>query len=496
MALGNAVPPAFHFQPRPQHKTPGMQHNSDWRLARPEAAAKIYASSSWGEAPRERPANDLDLAFAPVAQLSDWVRRRRVSCVELAEFYLDRLALLDPQLHFVITLTAERAREQARELDRELRRGHWRGPLHGIPWGAKDLLAVEGYPTTWGAAPYRDQSFDADAEVVRRLDEAGAVLVAKTSVGALAWGDVWFDATTKNPWKLDQGSSGSSAGSASAVAAGALPFALGTETLGSIISPCSRCGATGLRPTHGRVPRTGCMALSWTMDKIGPIARNVEDAAIVLAAIHGSHAGDSGTVSAPIRWMLPDEVGRFRFGYSAKDFEQDYPQAATDRASLEVIRSLGVELEAISLPELPVGDMLVVLEVEAAAAFDELTRSNRDDELVRQVEQAWPNVFRAAQLVPAVQYVQAMRARTVLMEEMNAAMGDVEGYVCPSFAGPSLLITNLTGHPAVVLPNGFREDGTPTSISFVGRIHGEGAIVGLASAYQRATDWNRKRPPL
>jgi Asp-tRNA(Asn)/Glu-tRNA(Gln) amidotransferase A subunit family amidase len=396
----------------------------------------------------------------------------------------------------MINPTFDRAREQARTLDEEAARGKFRGPLHGIPWGAKDLLAVAGTPTTWGAAPYQDQVLGTDAEVVRRLDEAGAILLCKTSVGALAWGDVWFGETCRNPWDPETGSSGSSAGSASAVAAGALPFALGTETLGSIVSPCSRCGATGLRPTFGRVPRTGCMALTWSMDKIGPITRSVGDAWTVLEAISGADAGDRESVDVPLVPAAPEALGSFRFGYIPSAFEGEGEIADLDRAALKRIRSLGVQLEEFSLPELPVGDMLVILEVEAAAAFDELTRTNRDDELVRQIENAWPNVFRAAQLVPAVQYVQAQRARSVLMQEMEAALGDLDGYVTPSFGGPSLAITNLTGHPAVVVPHGFREEGTPTSFSFVGRNYHEGAIVALAEAYQNATDHHLKRPEL
>jgi Asp-tRNA(Asn)/Glu-tRNA(Gln) amidotransferase A subunit family amidase len=397
----------------------------------------------------------------------------------------------------MINPTFDRARAQAKLLDEEARRGEFRGPLHGIPWGAKDLLSVAGTPTTWGAAPYQEQVIDTDAEVVRRLDEAGAVLLCKTSVGALAWGDVWFGEMCRNPWNLEQGSSGSSAGSASAVAAGALPFALGTETLGSIVSPASRCGATGIRPTHGRVPRTGCMALTWSMDKIGPITRNVADAWLVLGAINGADPGDRESVAVELRGAGEgDAQQRFRFGYvpSAFEAEEENELTAMDRAALEKLRSLGVKLEEFSLPEFPVGDMLVILEVEAAAAFDELTRTNRDDELVRQIENAWPNVFRAAQLVPGVQYVQAQRARSVLMQEMESALGDLDGYVTPSFGGPSLAITNLTGHPCVVLPHGFREDGTPASFSFIGRNYHEGAIVALASAFQNATDHHLKRP--
>lgn len=495
LALDNSVPPATVFRPHGRALVPGLPRSGP-EAANPAGARRAFRHGSWGNAPARPPRDEEALAFAPVAHLSRWIHERKIGCLELTEFYLERLRRLDPTLHFVIHYTEERARVQAMERDVEIRRGRSRGPLHGIPWGAKDLLAVRGYPTTWGAQPYREQRIDTDAAAVRRLDEAGAVLLAKTTVGALAWGDVWFGEKTRNPWNPEQGSSGSSAGSASAVAAGALPFALGTETLGSIVSPSSRCGASGLRPTFGRVSRAGCMALSWSMDKIGVLARSAEDTAMVLAAIHGADEDDPSSRSAPIHWLAPEDAGRVRWGYTPEAFEREEAEAEHDRRVLEVLRVQGLELEPIRLPDLPVGDMLVVLEAEAAAAFDELTRTDRDDELVRQVEQAWPNVFRAAQLVPAVQFIQAQRARTLLMRAMEESLGELAGYVCPSFAGPTLAITNLTGHPTVVVPNGFREDGTPTSISFVGRIDGEGAILALASVYQRATDWHRRHPTL
>lgn len=483
LELGNQVPPAMLFRPLGEEWIRARQIGSD-SFRRPDTMLRNAARIP------ETPGDDL--AFATVRELGHWIQTGKLSCTEVAEFFIARLEALDPTLHFMINPTFERARAQAKQLDEEARRGEFRGPLHGIPWGAKDLLAVGGTPTTWGATPYEEQIIDTDAEVVRRLDEAGAVLLCKTSVGALAWGDVWFGETCRNPWNPEQGSSGSSAGSASAVAAGALPFALGTETLGSIVSPCSRCGATGIRPTFGRVPRTGCMALTWSMDKIGPITRSVHDAWLVLDAIHGAHPGDRESMDMPLH--AAGELSKLRFGYAPSAFEGEGEVNAMDRAALDTVRSLGVQLEEFSLPELPVGDMLVILEVEAAAAFDELTRTNRDDELVRQIENAWPNVFRAAQLVPGVQYVQAQRARSVLMHEMENALGELDGYVTPSFGGPSLAITNLTGHPAVVLPHGFREDGTPASFSFIGRNYHEGAIAALASAFQNATEFHLQRP--
>ncbi len=491
LELANEVPLATTFSPRSRQQT------SRAAIEGPREYEAITAALDPFQTKGPAQNKSLDqLAFASVFELSHRLRRREITSVQLTKFFLERLRMLDEKLLCVITFTQERALEQAAKADEEIAAGHYRGPLHGIPWGAKDLLAVKGYPTTWGCKPYRDQMLDEDAEVVRRLDEAGAVLIAKTSVGALAWGDVWFGGMTKNPWNLEQGSSGSSAGSASAVAAGGLPFALGTETLGSIVSPSTRCGATGLRPTFGRVPRSGCMALSWTMDKIGALARCAEDAALVISAIHGADGNDRDAVTAPWRHYSTGELKDLRFGFNRAAFESEYENSELDQDALKVLAKLGVEFTPIELPQLPVSEMLVVLEVEAAAAFDEFTRDNRDDEMVRQVEDAWPNVFRAAQLVPGVQYLRAQRARTLLQDQFEKMLGELDGYVCPSFAGRSLLDTNLTGHPCVVVPDGFKKDGTPFSFSLVGRTYEEGAIVALASAYQRASGWNQKHPSL
>jgi len=506
LAIPNDVPPALGFRPlyTPAGESGwfGPDEDLNWVPDSAENRAQDPAEELrrciFERRPVDPPTDEIALLTSPIEWLGEWIRRRQLKPSDLVEASLARLKELDPRLHFVIDLTEDRAREFAAVLDEEQRVGKWRGPLHGIPYGAKDLLAARGARTTWGAKPYETRQFDYDAAVVERLEEAGAVLVAKTAVGALAWGDVWFGETTRNPWNPDQGSSGSSAGSASAVAAGALPFALGTETLGSIVSPCSRCGATGIRPTFGRVPRTGCMALTWSMDKIGPIARNVQDAALVLEAMHGAHRGDPESVTAPLNWKNTSRstMRKLRFGIAEENFASDYETATFDRATLDVLRAQGIEFEPMTFPELPVGAMLVILQVEAAAAFDELTRTNRDDELVRQVANAWPNVFRAAQLVPGVQYVQAQRARTQLMRAFEDSLGELDGYVAPAFAGPSLLITNLTGHPCVVLPNGFRDDGTPTSITFIGRNYREDAIVSLAALYQANTDFHREVPPL
>lgn len=486
LRLPNDLAPATGFDPR----LPGRPFPSSTTAPRP------WPRDAW----LARGATAADPTWLTVGQLAPLLRSRRLRATELLDHTLRRLRRLDPQLQAVVTVLEERAREQARRADEEMDQGRWRGPLHGVPWGAKDLLAVAGAPTTWGAAPYREQRLDHDAAVVTRLDDAGAVLVAKTSVGALAWGDVWYGGTTKNPWKLGQGSSGSSAGSASLVAAGVLPFALGSETLGSIVSPSSRCGTTGLRPTFGRVPRSGCMALSWTMDKIGPIARHAGDTALVLRAIAGADRGDPDSRDIPLGHQPASAHRALAVGFDEAAFaggrEGREEEAALDRQVLDDLRGMGHELAPVSLPSMPLSAMLVVLEVEAAAAFDELTRSDRDDELTRQVEQAWPNVFRAAQLATGVHYVQAQRARRRLMEEFLDATAHVDLYATPSFAGSSLLITNLTGQPCLVAPNGFRGDGTPTSISFVGRLDGEAELCALGAAWQESTGWHRQHPRL
>lgn len=481
----NAVRPALRFDPE---------------LAAGPAFRPADVPAVWSDpGPVVRPADLNDLAFATVAELGVLIRSRQVSCLELAQLSLDRLAAHGPRLECAVTLLPERALQRARELDRLLDQGTYLGPLHGIPYGAKDLLAVAGAPTTWGAEPYRDQQRDGTATVVRKLDAAGAVLVAKLTLGALAMGDVWFGGTTRNPWNPEQGSSGSSAGSASAVAAGLVPFALGTETWGSIVSPCTRCGTTGLRPTFGRVSKAGAMALSWTMDKIGPLARDVEDCALVLDAIRGADPADPTAVDRPFPYRPRLDLAALRVGYLVDDFAQEYPGREADQAALQVLRGLGVELVPLKLPLEERGldpyALSIILSAEAGAAFQELTLSGRDDLLKRQDEGAWPSIFRAAQFIPAVEYVQANRARLKLMDLMAEVFGEVDLYVTPSLASSSLLITNLTGHPQVVVPDGFVRDNAPCSISFVGRLHDEATVLAVARAYQQATGWHRKHPP-
>jgi Asp-tRNA(Asn)/Glu-tRNA(Gln) amidotransferase A subunit family amidase len=477
--IGNAVPPAIEFNPIPV----GMKLGA--------GPARFVASK-----PRtlEAPANIEELAFWPVRDLAELIRTRKVTSTALTEMYLARLKKYGPQLECVITLTEERALEHAKLADEEIAKGKYRGLLHGIPYGAKDLLAVKGYKTTWGAMPYKDQMIDEDATVIKKLDEAGAVLVAKLSMGALAWGDVWYGGMTRNPWNPEQGSSGSSAGSASATAAGLVAFAIGTETWGSIVSPSTRCGDTGLRPSYGRVSRTGAMALSWSMDKIGPICRTVEDCAIVFNAIQGPDGVDQTLIDAPFAYDPRIDLKKLRIGYVKKLFDDDEYNKANDAATLAKLRGLGAELVPIELPDLPVDAMAFILSAEAAAAFDELTRSGRDELMVRQTRDAWPNVFRASRLIPAVEYIQANRLRWLAVQAMQKL--DVDVYVCPSFGGSNLLLTNLTGNPCVVLPNGFDDKGSPTSVTFMGRLFGEGTLLAVAKAYQDATDFNLKHPPL
>jgi Asp-tRNA(Asn)/Glu-tRNA(Gln) amidotransferase A subunit family amidase len=452
----------------------------------------------------ERPASDEDLAFASIPTLASLLREREVTSVELTELALRRLRRHDPDLNAVITYTEERALEAARRADRELDAGNWRGPLHGVPYGAKDLLAVEGYKTTWGAEPYKQQHIDETATVVEKLDDAGAVLVAKLSLGALAWGDVWYGATTKNPWNLDQGSSGSSAGPAAAVAAGCVPFAIGSETLGSIVSPSTRTGITGHRPTFGAVSRDGAMALSWSMDKLGPMTRSALDCGLVYDAIRGADAGDPASRDVPFPFDPSTDPTALRVGYAQAAFEGDYDNKEADHSTLEVLRDQGVDLQPVELPsDLPVGALLGTLDVEAATAFDALTRSDRIDELTRQGEDTWPNVFRSARLVPGVEFLQMSRLRVRLMEQMHALMSDLDVLVSPSFEGGVLGITNLTGHPCVCLPNAFRpvDEGPdsrrqPGSISLIGPLYRDAAPLTLAHAIQQETDFHTRRPPI
>lgn len=536
--LANSVAPSLVQDP----VLPGTMLETTRRSAKlgpPPSIAQVAAS------------NEDEVAFASVRQLGELLRLRKISSVDLTKLYLARLKRYDPTLHFLITATEQRALDQAATADREMGAHKTRGPLHGIPWGAKDLLAVKGYPTTWGAGPYMTQTFDYDAEVVTRLDKAGAVLVAKLTLGALAQGDRWGPAPgvrTRNPWNPRQGSSGSSAGVASAVAAGCVGFGIGTETLGSISSPSTRCGATGLRPSFGLVPRTGAMALSWSMDKIGPIARSVEDAALVLDAIYGPDGHDPSVQPAAFNPDFTVDVRKLRVGYlkSAFDkptfepvkpptetlagkeleaynrrvagrkaqYQQQVYDAQFNEKALDVLRGMGISLQPVELPKFNYGALVPMLEAEAAAAFDELTRSGRDALLAGQMPFDWPNSFRTARLYPAVDYINASRARRLAMEQLAAFFAPLDVVVTPSF-GAQLTATNLCGQPAVIVPNGFRgpdapppptnEEGalnnaggpeTPVSLTFLSPLYQDAKACALAHAYQEKTGFQLRHPKL
>ena len=475
------------------------------------AVPRSYAMSA--QPPVTRPEDLEDAAFLPVTQLAELIRSRQVTSLELTEMYLNRLKRYDPTLECVAAYTEDLALEQAKRADAEIARGLYRGPLHGIPWGAKDLLATRGYPTQWGAAPYVGQQLDVDATVVERLDEAGAVLIAKLTLGALANGDVWYGGTTKNPWDTSEGSSGSSAGSGAAVAAGLVGFAIGTETMGSIVSPSSRCGVSGLRPTYGRVSRYGAMALSWSMDKIGPMCRSVEDCALVFSAIYGPDGRDMTITPQPFTWDPALDPQSLRIGYVASAFEAadagetgahhrqqgeelERVNDVNSAAVLDVMRAAGFALKPIELPDRNISALWLILAVEAAAAFDQITRDGSVETMKRQDKGAWPNVFRAARFIPAVEYINANRVRTQLMRDMARVMSEVDVFISPSYGGSTMQITNFTGHPTVVAPNGFTDKRSPTSVTFIGGLYQEAETLAVAKAYQDATDWHRQHPDL
>ena len=442
-----------------------------------------------------RPADLEEVAFWPLTHLARLIETREVSAVELTEMYLSRLERLNPVLNCVVTLTPDRAREQARRADEEIAAGHYRGPLHGIPWGAKDIIAVRGYRTTWGAGPFQNQVIDVDAAVVERLDAAGAVLVAKLTTGELAFGHNWFGGRTNNPWNPEEGSSGSSAGSGSASGGGLVGFAIGTDTGGSILSPSVRCGVVGLRPTFGRVSRYGVMAAGYSLDKIGPMTRTVEDNALVLRAIAGPDDRDLAVVQGvPFNWNGTASARDLRIGYFESAFEEtDSPEGEATIAhahrTLETLRSLGYDLKPVEIPR---SRLIYFIEyVERSAGFDEFTRNRQDENLVRQGHRG---ELRASHLVPAVEYLQANRIRYLFMQELADIMADLDAVVSPWRAINPM--TSMTGHPVVTVPNGFEEDGTPTGISLAGRIYGEERLLLAAKTLQDATDYHRRHPSL
>jgi Asp-tRNA(Asn)/Glu-tRNA(Gln) amidotransferase A subunit family amidase len=461
------------------------------------------------------PANDADIAFAPVWQLAEWIESRQLTSLRLTEIYLTRLETLDAKLRSVITLTRDHALKQARAADAEIAAGNYRGPLHGIPWGAKDLLDTAAIPTTYGAEPYRDRIPEKDATVTARLNDAGAVLVAKLSLGSLAMNDVWFGGQTMNPWILEEGASGSSAGAGAAVAAGLVGFAIGSETQGSIVSPSMRCGVTGLRPTFGRVPRTGAMTLSWSCDKLGPMTRSVEDAMLVLQAISGPDADDVATVPCKLAFDAAADIKGLRIGYIPAWMESA-PATEVDRAALETVKQLGMTAVEVSLPDWPYESLKIILFAEAAAAFEELTLSGRMAELTMQTSDAWPNIFRQARFLSAVDFVQADRLRRKVAIEMARVFAEVDLLLVPSMRSESLLITNFTGHPSLTLPAGFievteaRSDWAPDpkhplpkfspprrvphGVTLVGRQFEEGTMAVAGMALERAFGIAGERP--
>ena len=480
--LTNNTPPSLIFNPVP----PDFYINNNKRRIHWEIPENI-----------EFPVDKNKLAFYSILELASLLKYQKVTSTDLTSFFINRLKEHGDTLQCVITVTEKLAMQQAEKADLEISGGNYKGPLHGIPYGVKDLLSVEGYPTTWGAAPYKDQVIDETATVVKKLEEAGGVLIAKLTLGALAWGDVWFGGVTKNPWDLNQGSSGSSAGSASATSAGLVPYSIGSETWGSIVSPSTRCGTTGLRPSYGRVSRTGAMALSWSMDKLGPICRSAIDCAIVFESIHGEDEADQSLIDAAYNFDMNKSVSTFKIGYLKDIFDENKSNIKNDARTLEQFKSMGIELEPVSLPEnIPTDALSIILDAEAAAAFDQLTLSDRDSQLVRQVKNAWPNSFRKSRFIPAVEYINANRIRYALIQEINAILKDYDAIITPTFGGNQVLMTNLTGHPCVVLPNGFDGKERPTSFSIIGNLFEEEKILRLAMKYQEETNFEDVHPPL
>ncbi|CAM4170591.1 amidase [Cytophagaceae bacterium 50C-KIRBA] len=447
------------------------------------------------------PSKKSSLAFYSIPQLAELIRTKKISSVQLTHFYIDRIKKYGDTLQCLISLTESIALEQAKQADDEIAHGKYRGMLHGIPYGLKDLFAVKGTKTTWGAAPYKEQVIEEDAFVYQQLRQAGAVLVAKFTLGALAMGDYWYGGRTKNPWNLSLGSSGSSAGSASATVAGLVPFAIGTETWGSIVSPSTTCGALGLRPTFGRVSRTGAMALSYSLDKIGPICRNAEDAAIVFNTIRGTDGLDLSATEAAFNYTNQVDVKKLRIAYAKNYFDKLKDSTANEWQVLRVLQQAGAKIIPVEFPEkqfYPFQMMDIIIGAECAAQFDELTRFNVDDELTMQRKGDWPNQFRTARFIPAVEYINAQRHRYLLMQQVNYLFKDFDVIISPSlFSGNQLAITNLTGHPVVCIPNGFdKKTNKPTSISFLGNLFDEASILALAKLYQDATPWDEMHPDM
>ncbi len=486
LSLPNSVPLSMWQTP----VVPGMHFN------------KVQNPIAWKlDNTVQLPANKNDLAFYTIEQLASLIKNKKISSLALTQFFIERIKKWGDTLQCVISLQEEIAYAQAKKADAELAQGKYRGLLHGIPYGLKDLFAVKGTKTTWGAAPYQNQTIDEDAFVYTKLRDAGAVLVAKFTLGALAMGDYWFGGRTKNPWNLKYGSSGSSAGSTSATVAGLVPFAIGTETWGSIVSPSTTCGATGLRPTFGSVSRSGAMALSYSLDKVGPICRSAIDAAIVFNYIHGTDGKDGSAVNMPFNYTPNKDIKKLKIAYAKNYFDKIKDTSRNEFKVLEEFRKLGVQLIPVNFPDSGVYNfniMDVVIGAECAAQFDEMTRLNIDDILTRQTKSDWPNSFRTNRFIPAVEYINAQRHRYTLMQKVNEVMQQYDVIICPSRGdGNQSAITNLTGNPVVCLPTGFdKKLNLPTGISFVGNLYDEATILSIAQAYQKATNWDEAHPAL
>ena len=486
LSLPNSVPLSMWQTPL----VPGMHFN------------KVQNPIAWKlDNAVQLPANKNDLAFYTIEQLASLIKNKKISSLALTQFFIERIKTWGDTLQCVISLQEEIAFAQAKKADVELAQGKYRGLLHGIPYGLKDLFAVKGTKTTWGAAPYQNQTIDEDAFVYTKLRDAGAVLVAKFTLGALAMGDYWFGGRTKNPWNLKYGSSGSSAGSTSATVAGLVPFAIGTETWGSIVSPSTTCGATGLRPTFGSVSRSGAMALSYSLDKVGPICRSAVDAAIVFNYIHGTDGKDGSAVNMPFNYTPNKDIKKLKIAYAKNYFDKIKDTSRNEFKVLEEFKKLGVQLIPVNFPDSGVYNfeiMDVVIGAESAAQFDEMTRLNIDDILTRQTKSDWPNSFRTNRFIPAVEYINAQRHRYTLMQKVNEVMQQYDVIICPSRGdGNQSAITNLTGNPVVCVPTGFdKKLNLPTGISFVGNLYDEATILSIAQAYQKATNWDETHPAL
>lgn len=442
------------------------------------------------------PTNKAALAFYSIPQLASLIKYKKITSEALTQFFIDRLKRHGGALHCVIEITENLAIKQAKKADAEIALGKYRGPLHGIPYGIKDLFAVKGTKTTWGIPPNKNQTINETAFVAEQLEKAGAVLVAKLSLGELAMDDVWFGGKTRNPWDTSQGSGGSSAGSASATAAGLVPFAIGTETYGSIVDPSMRCGVTGLRPTYGSIAKSGAMNLAWTSDKIGPICRSAEDAAIVFNYIHGANEGDASSINAAFNYTGKTDISKLKIAY-AKNYIDTLPENSTEKQTLAVLKKMGAKVTPFNFPDDMHGDEILGLIIcaEAAAAFDPLTRSGVDDELVQQNKDRWPNIFRSARFIPAVEYITACRLRYQIMQMVNPLINQFDIIITPPETGDQLAITNLTGNPSITIPNGVLPNGLPASISFIGKHFGEATLLAFAKMYQEFTGFHFRQPP-